>query len=154
MVGITRAGKEVPGDNALSIRMPQAGAPTIAAASATGPTTATVRLNPPTSSQAVSVYMVAACLGQTPTACVRKNSTSIQLSLTGLTASGQYVVSARALIGGREVPASNSLPLAMPAHGAPVLLTVVATSALAAAATAAAPSGATFSQVGWGWRGA
>ncbi len=154
VVGVTRSGKEVPGANALSIRTPKAGAPTIAAANPTGPTTATVRLNSPAKSQAASLYMVAACLAQAPTACARKNSTSLQFSLTGLTPAGKYLVTATALVGGKVVPASNSLPLTMPAQGSPALLTAVATSALTGAATAVAPSGTTFSQVGWGRHGA
>lgn len=147
MVGITAAGKEVPGGNTLAIKTPQEGAPTIAAANPTGPTTATVRLTPPTNNQAVSEYRIAACLKRAPASCVRQKSKSIQISLAGLEAGAAYTVTAQALVGGSPVPASNALPLVMPAQGAPVLLSAAATSAKTGAATAAAPAGTAFSQV-------
>lgn len=146
-MGITRSGKKVPGANMLAIRTPQDGAPTVAAAAPTSASQATVRLTPPTNSRAVSLYMVALCLKAQPTSCVRQNSTSIQLSLSGLAPGANYVVSATALISGRVVPASNTMPLVMPQRGTPVLLTAVATSALTGAATAAVPNGGAFSQV-------
>ncbi len=147
VVGITRSGKRVPGANTLAMRTPQEGAPTVAAATATSATQAIVRLTPPTNGQTVSLYIVSLCLKMQPTSCVRQNSPSIQLSFTGLTAGANYIVSATAKIGSTTVPASNTLPLAMPQRGAPILLTAVATTALTGAATAVAPSGVTFSKV-------
>ncbi|KAI7845333.1 hypothetical protein COHA_001174 [Chlorella ohadii] len=146
VVGITRSGKRVPGANTLAMRTPQEGAPTVAAATATSTTQAIVRLTPPTNGQAVSLYIVSLCLKTQPTNCVRQNSTSIQLSFTGLTAGANYIVNATAKIGSTTVPASNTLPLAMPQRGAPILLTATATTALTGAATAAAPNGVTFSK--------
>ncbi len=104
VVGITRSGKRVPGANTLAMRTPQEGAPTVAAATATSATQATVRLTPPTASQAVSLYIVSLCLKAQPTSCVRQNSTSIQLSFTGLTAGANYIVSTTAKIGSTTVP--------------------------------------------------
>ena len=147
VVGITLSGKKVPGANKLAIRTPQDGAPTVAAATPTSATQATVRLTPPTNNRAVSLYMVSLCLKAQPTSCVRQNSTSIQLSLSRLAPGANYVVSATALIGGKVVTASNTMPLVMLQRGAPVLLTAVATSALTGAATAAVPNGGAFSQV-------
>ena len=147
MVGITRSGKRVPGANTLAMRTPQEGAPTVAAATATSATQATVRLTPPTNGQVVSLYIVSVCLKTQPTSCVRQNSTSIQLSFTGLTAGANYIVSATAKIGSTTVPASNTLPLAMPQRGAPILLTAAPATALTGTATAAAPNGVTFSKV-------
>ncbi|PRW44907.1 fibronectin isoform X1 [Chlorella sorokiniana] len=146
VVGITRAGKRVQGANTLAIKTPQEGAPTVAAATATSATTATVRLNPPTNGQTVSQYIVALCLKAQPTTCVKQSSVSIQLYFTGLTPGALYVVSATAKIGSTTVPASNKLPLAMPQRGAPILLTAVPTTALTGAATAVAPNGASFSK--------
>lgn len=150
VVGVTAAGKEVPGANTLALRTPRLGAPTIAAADATGPTTALVRLTPPTTSQNVSLYMVRVCLKAAPTSCVARNSTSILVPFSGLTAGSSNLVSATALIGGTVVPASNSLPLLMPGPGSPVLLTAEAASAFSGTATAAAPKGVTFARVGRG----
>ncbi len=161
VVGITASGQRVPGANKLAMRTPQEGAPTVAVATATSATQATVRLTPPTNGQVPSLYFVSLCLKAQPTNCVKQNSTSIQLSFTGLTAGANYIASATAKIGSTVVPASNTLPLAMPQRGAPILLTAVATTALTGAATAAAPNGVTFSKVSrqslqfalppWGW---
>lgn len=150
MVGITRSGKRVPGANTQAIRTPREGAPTVAAATATSSTRATVRLTPPTNGQTVSLYTVSLCLKAQPTRCKQQNSTSIQLYFTGLAAGAQYLVSATAKIGSTTVPASNTLPLAMPQQGAPILLTAAATTALTGTATAAAPSNANFGKVGTG----
>jgi hypothetical protein len=146
VVGVSSSGQEAASSNSLVIRTGRLGAPTVAAASPTGPTTALVRLSPPTSGAAVTRYTVSVCLKATPSKCVAANGTSTQVLVAGLAAGAQYTVTATAVVGGSLVPASNSLPLAMPAAGAPILLTATATSAVTGAATAAAPNGAIFSQ--------
>lgn len=150
VAGITASGKTVQGGNTLAIRTPRAGAPTVASATPTSVTQAIVLLTPPTNGQTVSLYIVNVCLKAQPSSCVSNNSTNIQLAFTGLTAGASYLVSATAKIGNKLVPASNALPLAMPARNAPILLTAAATGALAGAATATAPGGTTFSKVGQG----
>ncbi|PRW20326.1 heat shock 90C isoform B [Chlorella sorokiniana] len=146
VVGTTAAGKQVPGANTLPIRTPKAGAPTVAAATPTGATQAAVRLTPPTNGQKVSLYIVKLCLQAQPTKFVQKSSTSIQMAFSGLTAGATYAVSATAKIGSTVVPASNTLPLVMPAPGAPILPTALATGARTGAATAAPPGSASISK--------
>ena len=145
VIGITSSGRQVGCSNSLVIRTPKAGAPTVADAIATSPTTATILLTPPRTQ--VSVYLVSICSKAAPTNCIQQNSTSIQLSFVGLAAGAEFSVSATALIGGKLVPASNSLPLTMPAQGAPTLLAADATGSGSGEATAAAPSGTAFDRV-------
>ena len=153
MVGITSSGKQVKSANTLAIRTPKLGAPTVASADPTGPTTALVRLTPPTTGQPPSLYIVRVCLKAVPTSCATRNSSSILCPLAGLAAGSDNVVSATAVIAGRLVPASNSLPLRMPTRGAPTLLSAEATTSTTGAATASVPSGATFARVRGGCRG-
>ncbi|PRW45179.1 lactation elevated 1 [Chlorella sorokiniana] len=145
-VGITRTGEEVPSGNSITITTPQSGAPTLASADPNSPNTAVVRIAPPSNTQANAVYTVIICLKSNPTNCIRKSSQYIQITVPGLTPGAAYVVSASAKVSNKPVPSSNSLPLVMPARGAPVLLTAAASSARTGAATAAPPNGVTFSQ--------
>lgn len=147
VVGITSSKKEVRGANTLTIRTPQAGAPVIAAAIPTGPTTALIRLNPPTDKQAANLYTISVCLKDAPKSCVTKDCTSIECAVSGLKAGSENVVRATAVIGIKQQRTSNSLPLRMPAADAPTLLTAEATGAFSGAATAAPPKGATFTRV-------
>lgn len=147
MTGTTASGRQVAGAKPWVIRTPKAGATTVADATATSPTTATVLLTPPTNGQAVSLYLAAVCLKSQPTSCKRQNSTSIEFGFKSLTPGAKYEVSATAWIGGKLVPASNSLPLTMPAQGAPTLLAADATGSASGEASAAAPSGTTFERV-------
>lgn len=153
-VGITLSGDTVPSGNSITIRTPQAGAPTLASALPSSPDTAVVRINPPGNSQAASQYTVSICLKSAPTNCIRKNSQYIQITVPGLTPGASYIVTATGRVNNKPVPSSNSLPLVMPARGAPVLLTAGASSARTGAATAAAPNGVTFSQVRPVWENA
>lgn len=155
VTGITSAGQEAAGSNSLVVRTGRLGAPTLAAASPTGPTTALVYISPPTRGTAVTRFMVSACLKAAPSSCVAANGTSSQVAVAGLAAGASYTVLATAVVGSSLVPASNSLSLTMAPAGAPTLLTATATSAVTGAATAAAPNGVTFKQVGpgpWEWR--
>lgn len=148
VVGITASGKSVPAGKGVSFTTPQAGAPTVVAATPTAATKATVLLSPPTGGTKPSLYIITLCLQARPNHCVSQNSTSPQLSVTGLTAGAAYLVTATAKVGSKVLPSSNTLVLAMPAKGAPILLTAAATGGLTGAATAAAPGGTTFSKVG------
>ena len=71
---------------------------------------------------------------------------SILCAVDGLAAGSDNVVTATARINGVWVPASNSLPLALPPLGAPILLTAEASTALSGEATASAPNGAAYTQ--------
>ena len=152
VAGVTASGKTVQGANTLAIRTSLPGAPTVAVATPTSATQATVLLTPPTNGQTVSLYIVNVCLEAQPSSCVSGDSVNTQLAFTGLTAGASYLVSATAKIGNTLVPASNTLPLTMPARNAPVLLTAAATGALTGAATAASPDTTTFSKVRQGRR--
>ncbi len=156
VVGVSSSGQEAASSNSLAVRTGRLGAPTLVAASPTANTTALVRLSPPTSGSAVTRYLVSVCLKSAPTKCVAANGTSTQVSVAGLAAGASYTVTATAVVGGSQVPASNSLPLTMPPAGAPILLTAAATSAVTGAATAAAPGSITFKQVrpAWLWAAA
>lgn len=131
----------------MVITTPQAGAPTLAAAEPSSPDTVVVRINPPPNSIGMT-YTVSICLKSQPTNCVRRSSPYIQVTVPGLSPGASYVVTATGRINSKPVPSSNSLPLLMPARGAPVLLTAAASSARGGSATAAPPNSVTFSKVG------
>lgn len=147
-MGIARSGKRAAGANTLTLTTPREGAPTVAAATPTSSTQATVRLSPPTNGATVSLYIASVCLKSQPTNCKRLTSANIQFSFAALIAGAEYVVSATAKVGSTTFPASNTLPLVMPQSGAPILRTAAATSAVTGSATAAPPNGASFGKVG------
>lgn len=60
----------------------------------------------------------------------------------------RYTVSATAtMVGGAVVPASNNVPLQMPASNAPTLITAVPTGPTGGASTAAPPPGVNYQAV-------
>lgn len=123
--------------------------PVIASKEPTSPTTAAILLNPPASGGVVTSYEVKLCPSAPSTGpCLTKSCPTASCSVTGLTPDTTYRVSAAAVVGGIRVPASNTLPLTMPAADSPTLTSAVDTSARTATTTAAAPPGATYTQVG------
>ncbi|KAL4448135.1 hypothetical protein ABPG75_005354 [Micractinium tetrahymenae] len=144
VVGITPDGKQVPAPNKLSFTTPRAGAPVIAAATPTSPTTATILLNPPATGGPVDKYIVKLCLQPAGAPCVSNTCPTITCPFTNLSPGAEYRVSAVAVVGGKTIPASNTLPLAMPAPGAITLTSAVDTGSTTGHATAAPPAGVTI----------
>ena len=128
---------------------PACRAPVIVSAQPTSPTTAAILLNPPAAGGPVTSYEVKLCPSAPATGpCITKSCPTASCSVTGLTPGATYIVSAAAVVGGVRVPASNTLPLTMPAADRPTLISAVDTSATTANTTAAPPRGATYTQVG------
>jgi hypothetical protein len=96
----------------------------LAEATPTSPTTANVLVNAPITGTPVS-YTVKVCLDSAPTNCKTLTCPTINCGpFQGLTPGASYTVSgACTLTDGTVVPASNTLPLVMPAASAPTLLT-------------------------------
>ena len=123
--------------------------PIIAIADPTSPTAANILLNPPTTGGPVTSYEVKLCPAPPASgACVSRSCPTISCPVTGLTPGASYIVSAEAIVGGTRVPASNTLLLVMPENNTPTLISATATGSTTGAATAAAPPGVTYTQVG------
>jgi hypothetical protein len=127
--------------------------PVIAAADPTSPTTASVLLNPPTSGGPVTSYNVQLCPAAGNERCVTATCPKVNCPITGLTPGTIYHVSAVAVVGGKRVPASNTLMLTMPDANSPTLISAVDTSGYTGEAVAAPPPGAKFTQVCICWVG-
>ena len=127
---------------------PPSRSPVIAAAYPTFPTTANILLNPPATGGPVSSYEVKLCPNPPASgACITAATPTVSCPVTGLTPSATYIVSAVALVGGKRVPASNTLPLTMPGPDAPTLISAMDTSSTTGVATAAPPPGVSYIQV-------
>lgn len=96
-------------------------------------------VNPPASGGPVEQYIVTLCLQPGGTPCVTENSTTTSCPFTGLTPGATYEASAVAIVAGRSLPASNTLPLVMPDAGAITLVTAVDTSSTTGSASAVPP---------------
>lgn len=127
-------------------------APSITVATPTTPTTATVTLNAPADG-AVASYSVTACpVGTTAPSPGCRTATCETITCTfggasSLTAGQSYGLTATATMASpaREVrPASNSVPLDMPAATAPMLVAAQATGPSSAGAQAKPPPNARF----------
>ena len=122
--------------------------PIIADARPTSPTAADILLNPTTTGGPVSSYEVKLCPNAPATGpCATITCPTVECPVSRLIPGTDYTVSAVAVVGGNRVPASNTLQLAMPDSNTPTLTSVVDTSSTTGAATAAAPPGATYTQV-------
>lgn len=122
----------------------------IVAANPTSSTTATVVLNPPAAAPGpVEKYKVTLCLLPSGSPCEGPvECPTTTCPVTGLTPGATYRVSAVAVIGGGEVPAANTLPLAMPDAGAVILVRADDTGSTTGEAAAAPPPAVNITLVG------
>jgi len=106
-------------------------------------------LNPPANvkPQDVEKYIVKLCLEPTLSPCITKECPTITCPVEGLTPGATYEVSAVAVINGTTVPASNTLPLVMPAPGAVTLVDTYDTGSTTGFAVARPPPNETITKV-------
>jgi len=97
----------------------------------------------------VEKYIVKLCLQPAGTSCITQECPTITCPVEGLTPGATYEVSAVAVLAdGTTVPASNTLPLKMPAPGAITLVEAYDTSSTTGSALAVPPANTTITKVG------
>jgi hypothetical protein len=140
VVGVQADGQAVAASNTLPMTTPAAATPSIPAADPTSQTSATIVLNAPPGITA-SYFLLKLCPQPSGT-CLDRTCPDIICNVQSLKAGSRYTVSAQAVVGGKPIPASNTMPLQMPAPGAPTLVDAQDRSSTRGFALAAPPEGA------------